>query len=400
MVKTNVTVTCPSSEIALGLQHSMDIYVTVVNATSGLSTPRLGLSLTECDAYCPPHEDRDGLVGVCAPACFNDTDCSGSKICCFQGCGLNCVDPLTSLPKSFPDRGCPSSSQVVDRVVAQCAGYVLPGIRWLGMVPCQNYASFNECLSRIQLPAECQENHLWESLGAYSSYIASVMDGFDPVECKMAHQCGDKDYIKTDIMPHCRNHTDMFLEYVWDDGCWYFDALVFCVVQRLESKQVYCNHQDIREVVTDYTHELSNYDWHYEDRCQRHRWLAELHFENETFVAEMERNVTDVYRVFVRKYSDIINAILSRFGGGHVVKLHEGSVVVLLSFWAPEDPYDQIKLVLQQQFEPDMVNITIGKVTEDEDQNRCLDTVYINEIAVGQCRKELQEIMNATEKCR
>ena len=400
MVKTNVTETCQASEIGLGLQRSMDIYNIVANATSGSFVPWQGLSLTDCDAYCPPQEDTDGLVGVCAPACSNDTECSNGQICCSQPCGLICVDPQTSLPETFPDQGCPSSSQVADRVVAQCAGYVLPGIRWYGMEPCQNYGSFNECLSRIQLPAECQDDHLWKSLGEHSTYIASVMDGFDPVECKIAFGCRDREYLNSEILPQCRNETDMFLKYVWEDGCQYFDALKFCVVQQMQARQLYCNHTDIKAQVTFYILELTNYDWHYEYRCDRRRWLAELHFENETFVAEMERNSTDVYRDFVRKYSNLINGILSNYGGGHVIKLYEGSVVMLLGFWAPVYPYDQIKMVLQQGFEADMVNITVGRVTEDEDQNRCWDRVYINDLTVAQCGRELHEVMNATEKCR
>ena len=399
MVKTNMTETCPASEIALGLQRSMVIYVTVVNATSGPSTPQLGLSLTECDTYCPPHEDWDGLVGVCAPACSNDTDCSSGQICCFQGCGLNCVDPLTSLPKSFPDRGCPSSPQVVDRVVALCSGYVLPGIRWFGMEPCQNYASFNECLSRIQLPAECQEDHLWESLGEYSSYIASVMDGFDPIECKIARQCRDIDYVKADLLPHCQNETDMFLKYVWETGCQHFDELVFCVAQGMESKQLYCHLNDIKVMITGYTKEITNYDWDYTENCERSQWVAELRFQNETFVQEMYDNASTSYRNFVQKYSHLISAVLERFSGGRIKYVYEGSVVLGVSFWTIQHPEKQIWMLLRSQFGADLDNITVGNVYKDPEQNRCLDSIYVTDIAAGRCGELLVAMETRADNC-
>ena len=297
---------------------------------------------------------------------------------------------------------CPSLESVADLVIGTCSSDVLLGLVSNPGHPCVMEETFTRCVVELHLPQNemCPEDYIWRAIQKYSGYIAMHMGGFNLTQCQVAQNCKSMEYIETEILPHCKNRTDIFLKYVWEEGCQYFDDLVFCVAQEMEARQMYCNHYEVKDVISAYTHEKTNYDWHYKDNCRRLKWLAELSLNNETFVVEMERNSTDVYKDFLRKYSDMINAILSSFGGGHVVKLYEGSVVVLLSFWAPEDPYDQIELVLQQQFEPDVVNITVGKVTEDEDQNRCLDTVYINEIAIGQCGKELLEVMNATEKCR
>ena len=404
MVKTNVTETCQASEIGQGLQRSMDIYNIVANATSGSFVPWQGLSLTECDAYCPLHDDRDEVMGVCAPACSNDTECLNGQICCSQPCGLICVDPQSSLPETFPDSGCPSSSQVADRVVAQCAGYVLAGIRWFGMEPCQNYGSFDECLSRIQLPAECQDDHLWKSLGEHSTYISSVMDGFDPVECKTL-RCRDREYFNSilppnsDILPQCRNETDMFLKYVWEDGCRYFEELVLCVTQTLQSNELFCRPNDIKEMIAGYAKELTNYDWDYVDNCERSQWVAELRFENETFVQEMYDNTSVSYRNFVQKYSHLLSAILEKFNGGHVKFVYQGSVVLGLSFWTTQYPEEQIWMLLRSDFGADLENITVGSVYKDPDQNRCLDNIYVTDVVTGRCGDLLVAMETRADKC-
>ena len=399
MTKINVTETCQASEIGLALQHSMDIYNIVANATSFM--PWKGFSLTECDAYCPPREDNDGLLGLCAPACMNDTDCTTGQLCCFQGCGLTCVDPLTSLPESFPNTDCPSFLQVADRVVAQCADSVLSSVRWFGMEPCETYNYFNDCLNSIKIPDECDANLLSDSLQEHAAYIVSVLDGFDPVECKIAFHCRDQDYIRSEILPHCSNETDTFIKFTWTNGCQHFEALESCVIQQMQMRQFYCNHLDIRKVVTDLTHELTDYDWHYDYNCQRRKWLAEIHFENETFIPEMESNSSVAYWNFVRKYFNIIYAVLSNYGGGEVIKLYKGtgSVVMLLGFWAPGYPYHQINMVLEQQSEANLGDITLGRLWEDDDQNRCLDRIYIYTLTASQCGKELHEVRNATQKC-
>ena len=316
----------------------------------------------------------------------------------------------------FIVENCPSTESVADLVVGMCSSRILRGIRSYPDDPCIMEQTFVDCVTELPLSQngiiQCPEDHIWWSIQWYSGYIAKHMGGFNLTQCQVSRKCKSLDFMIAEILPHCQNETDMLMKNAWEDGCQYFDAVVYCATQTLESRHLYCNHHEIKFVISDYTYEKTDYDWYYKDRCQRRRWLAELHFKNETFVAEMERNSTDVYRDFVRKYSNLINAVLSNYRGGQVIKLYEGSVVMfgvelndgsvvmLLGFWAPAYPYDQINMVLQQRFEADMVNITVGRVTEDEDQNRCWDRVYINEIAVTQCRRELREVMNATEKCR
>ena len=401
MTKINVTETCQASEIGLAIQHSMDIYNIVINATSEeIFMPWKGFSLTECDAYCPPRVDNDGLVGPCAPACMNDTECTSGQICCFQGCGLTCVDPFTSLPESFPNTDCPSSSQVADRVVAQCAGSVLSSVRWFGMEPCETYNYFNYCLNSIKLPDECDANLLRDSLQEHAEYIASVLDGFDPVECRIAFYCRDDAYIRSEILPHCSNETDTFQKYAWEDGCGHFDDIVTCVSQTMESEQLYCPRNDIKEVIAGYTREITNYDWIYRDNCERSQWLALLHFENETFVEEMYDNTSSSYKNFVQKYSRLISAVLGQFNGGHIKYIYSGSVVVSLSFWTIENPEDDIRSLLQRDFAADFAeNITLGSVYKDWDENRCLDNIFVTDIATMQCGDLLVTMDTREDNC-
>ena len=44
--------------------------------------------------------------------------------------------------------------------------------------------AFYECLHEIVLPEQCPEHYLNTSIEEHSTYIASVLDGFDPVKCR------------------------------------------------------------------------------------------------------------------------------------------------------------------------------------------------------------------------
>ena len=44
------------------------------------------------------------------------------------------------------------------------------------------------------------------------------------------------------------------------------------------------------------------------------RWVAELHFENETFIQEMEKNSSDAYKNFVQRYSHLVCFLLILIG--------------------------------------------------------------------------------------
>ena len=43
---------------------------------------------------------------------------------------------------------------------------------------------FYECLHEIVLPEQCPKHYLNTSIEEHSTYIASVLDGFDPVKCR------------------------------------------------------------------------------------------------------------------------------------------------------------------------------------------------------------------------
>ena len=312
----------------------------------------------------------------------------------YNECEALIVDP-------FLVDDCPSLESVADRVVGLCSSRILRGAMSIHDDPCLLEAEFKDCVKRLTLPRNemCTEDYVWQSIQKYSDYIAEHMGGFI-AECQ-SQRCKSMDFLIEEILPHCQNETDMFLKHAWESGCQYFDALVHCASQSMGAQGLHCDHNDMKGVISNYTHARTDYDWHYDYRCQRRKWLAELRFENETFVPEMERNSSDAHRNFVRKYFNIISAVLSSFGGGRVMSLQEdGSIVMTLSFWAQENPSYQMYMVLQQQFEGDMANITIGNIFEDDDQNRCWDRVYINTVAAGQCRRELHEVMNATQKCR
>ena len=44
--------------------------------------------------------------------------------------------------------------------------------------------AFEACVSTITLPEQCPEDYLKISLEEHSSYIPTVIDGFDPVKCR------------------------------------------------------------------------------------------------------------------------------------------------------------------------------------------------------------------------
>uniref|UniRef100_A0A8C5R9L3 WAP domain-containing protein n=1 Tax=Laticauda laticaudata TaxID=8630 RepID=A0A8C5R9L3_LATLA len=41
---------------------------------------------------CP--QIRPGTIGLCAQLCENDWQCTGQEKCCFNGCGVQCMDPV------------------------------------------------------------------------------------------------------------------------------------------------------------------------------------------------------------------------------------------------------------------------------------------------------------------
>ncbi|KAK6184844.1 hypothetical protein SNE40_007215 [Patella caerulea] len=46
-------------------------------------------------AYCPPNIGS-GICVITPDSCSSNSDCSGNKICCSQGCGKKCVSGSTS----------------------------------------------------------------------------------------------------------------------------------------------------------------------------------------------------------------------------------------------------------------------------------------------------------------
>jgi len=48
---------------------------------------------------CP---DPSDAVGTCVNLCNNDSDCSGGQMCCSNGCGQICLEPVLSCAVSSP----------------------------------------------------------------------------------------------------------------------------------------------------------------------------------------------------------------------------------------------------------------------------------------------------------
>ena len=42
-------------------------------------------------AMCP---NVTGRVGACEDRCFDDDECSDGQLCCSNGCGHDCMDPV------------------------------------------------------------------------------------------------------------------------------------------------------------------------------------------------------------------------------------------------------------------------------------------------------------------
>ena len=42
-------------------------------------------------AMCP---NTTGLLGTCVIKCSNDDECSDGQLCCSNGCGRECLDPV------------------------------------------------------------------------------------------------------------------------------------------------------------------------------------------------------------------------------------------------------------------------------------------------------------------
>ena len=55
---------------------------------------------------CPVTE---GLAGICAEECSNDSDCNTPQKCCYNSCGHTCTDP-TPIPYIAPPLECPDFS--------------------------------------------------------------------------------------------------------------------------------------------------------------------------------------------------------------------------------------------------------------------------------------------------
>ena len=53
---------------------------------------------------CPPL-DND-VAGICSEECSRDESCQGNQICCSNGCGHTCVDPVL-IPYNSPPAMCP-----------------------------------------------------------------------------------------------------------------------------------------------------------------------------------------------------------------------------------------------------------------------------------------------------
>ena len=47
---------------------------------------------------CP---DPSDAVGTCVNLCNDDGDCSGGQMCCSNGCGQACLDPILSCAVSI-----------------------------------------------------------------------------------------------------------------------------------------------------------------------------------------------------------------------------------------------------------------------------------------------------------
>jgi hypothetical protein len=63
-----------------------------------------------------PKLSRENAYSSCSDECYSDSDCSGDKKCCYNGCGRSCltvvIDPGVEL--LGPDEDASSSQQPVD----------------------------------------------------------------------------------------------------------------------------------------------------------------------------------------------------------------------------------------------------------------------------------------------
>ena len=57
-------------------------------------------------------------------------------------------------------------------------------LEFTGLLCFRMLDGFKGCLASMVLPETCPDNYLQTSLEEYSTYIPSVMDGFDPLKCQ------------------------------------------------------------------------------------------------------------------------------------------------------------------------------------------------------------------------
>ena len=54
----------------------------------------------------------------------------------------------------------------------------------------------------------------------------------------------------------------------------YFDKFVDCMIEEMEAQKLYCSYADIKKRIADHLQAMTNYDWNYEQNCQRKSFLA------------------------------------------------------------------------------------------------------------------------------
>ncbi|EGD73284.1 hypothetical protein PTSG_05000 [Salpingoeca rosetta] len=64
----------------------------------------IGAIVADQDPRCPPLSND--VFGICVEGCFNHDDCEGDKLCCSNGCGSTCKDPVDPCTMLDCPHGC------------------------------------------------------------------------------------------------------------------------------------------------------------------------------------------------------------------------------------------------------------------------------------------------------